>query len=369
MRYLGTNIDLTVKKLKVSYTDEGPGNAPVIILIHGFPLNKSMWNKQVEVLTGNCRVIAYDVRGHGGSEAGTDDFSIELFANDLIALMDTLKIERATLCGLSMGGYIALKAIEKYPKRFDALILCDTSCAADTSEAKDKRQMAIESIEKYGIEQYANESLKNLFAAESFITNRESTVWVKQMITETPVKTLSNTLIALAKRDDACHELSRIEVPVLILVGREDKITPPDVARIMQINIKRSSLHIVEHAGHLSNIENDYEFNEHLLSFIDSVNQKPDRYAARDRVVSEVYHSREVAEHERMMKDINDKILRVTSTITDQYSELTKYLDEMPGNSSTGNNQEITLEHLTNYYESLNSVLNKYKQESPKIGE
>lgn len=369
MRYLGTNIELAVNKLKVSYTDEGPDNAPVIILIHAFPLNKSMWNKQVDVLIEKCRVIAYDVRGHGNSEAGTEDFSIELFANDLIALMDALKIERATLCGLSMGGYIALNAIENYPKRFDALILCDTSCDADTSEAKEKRLMAIESIDKYGIEHYANESLKNLFAAESFVTNRESTVWVKEMIAETPVKTLSDTLIALAERKEACDNLYKIEVPVLILVGKEDNITPPNKAMFMQNNIRGSQFHIIEHAGHLSNIENDYDFNDQLLKFIDTVNQQPEKYAKRDQLVSEVFHARKIIEDEKLVKDINDKIMRITSTIKDHYPELAKNMDEMPVKSSTEDNQEITLENLTNYYESLNSVLNKYTEESPKIRE
>lgn len=362
MRYLGTNIELNVNRIKMNYTDEGPDNAPVVILIHGFPLNKSMWNKQVEVLIENYRVIAYDVRGHGSSETGIDEFSIELFAEDLIALMDELNIERATLCGLSMGGYIALNAIENHPKRFDALILCDTTCAADTPEAKERRLMAIENIGKYGVEPYANESLKNLFAAESFVTNREDIDWVKEMITETSVKTLSNTLIALIKRKETCDQLDRIEVPVLILVGKEDKITPPNMAMFMQNNIRGSQFHIIEHAGHLSNIENDYDFNNQLLKFIDSVNQQPERYAKRDRLVSEVYHAREITEHEKRVKEINARILALTSEIKDQYPELAKNLDEMPLNSSMEENQEITLEHLINYYESLNSVLNNYSQ-------
>jgi pimeloyl-ACP methyl ester carboxylesterase len=274
MRYVGINMEITVNNHTVSYTDEGPDEALVIILIHGFPFNKSMWNKQVEVLIENCRVIAYDVRGHGNSSAGTDDFSIELFVNDLIGLMDALKIEKAMLCGLSMGGYIALNAIDNFPKRFDALILCDTNCAADTPEGKEKRMIAIENIEKYGVEQYANESLKNLFAPESFVTSKEKIVWVKEMILETSVKTLSNTLIALTKRKNTCDKLARIEVPVLILVGEEDKITPPDVAQFMQRNIKGSKLNIIEHAGHLSNIENSYEFNFQLVKFVSSVKLK-----------------------------------------------------------------------------------------------
>jgi len=271
MRYIGTNIEMTVNNHTISYTDEGPDNAPVIILIHGFPLNKSMWNKQVEMLIENYRVIAYDVRGHGNSTVGTDDFSIELFVADLLGLMDALKIDRAMLCGLSMGGYIALNAVENFPKRFGALILCDTNCIADTPEAKVKRMMSIENIEKNGVEQYANESLKNLFAPESFITNQEKIAVVKKMIMETSVQSLSSTLIALSKRKETCNNLYRISIPALIMVGKEDKITPPDAARQMQKNIKGSILNIIEHAGHLSNIENSYEFNLQLEKFITSI--------------------------------------------------------------------------------------------------
>ena len=271
MRYIGTNIEMTVNNHTVSYTDEGPDNTQVIILIHGFPLNKSMWNKQVEMLIENYRVIAYDIRGHGNSTAGTDNFSIDLFVEDLLSLMDALKIDRAMLCGLSMGGYIALNAVENYPKRFGSLILCDTNCFADTPESKVKRMISIENIEKYGVEYFANESLKNLFAPESFVTNKEKIAVIKKMIMETSVQSLSSTLYALARRNETCTSLHKISIPVLILVGKEDKITPPDAAQLMQKNIKRSILKIIEHAGHLSNIENSYDFNGQLRKFISSV--------------------------------------------------------------------------------------------------
>ena len=272
MRYLGTNMEITINNHTISYTDEGPDNAPIIILIHGFPFNKTMWNKQVDMLIENWRVIAYDIRGFGNSGAGTADFSIELFVDDLIDLMDTLKIETAMLCGLSMGGYIALNAMENFPKRFNALILCDTNCMADTPEAAEKRMKTVESIQEKGLEQYANDSVKKLFAPESFVTNKEKIATVKEMIMEASVQSLSKTLVALSRRKETCTNLHRISIPVLIVVGKEDQITPPDAARLMQKSIKGSILKIIEHAGHLSNIENSYEFNIQLEKFVASVN-------------------------------------------------------------------------------------------------
>lgn len=274
MRYIGTNMEMTINNHTISYTDEGPDNAPVIILIHGFPFNKSMWNKQVELLIENWRVIAYDIRGFGNSDAGTLDFSIELFVDDLLGLMDTLRIETAMLCGLSMGGYIALNAIENFPKRFNALILCDTNCMADTPEVADKRMKTIESIQEKGLEQYANDSVKKLFAPESFVTNKEKIAIVKEMIMETSVQSLSRTLFALTRRKETCTSLHKISIPVLILVGKEDQITPPEAARQMQKSIKGSILKIIDHAGHLSNIENSYDFNGQLRKFISSVYKK-----------------------------------------------------------------------------------------------
>ncbi|HAQ21414.1 MAG TPA: alpha/beta hydrolase [Prolixibacteraceae bacterium] len=369
MRYVGTNIEATVNNNTISYTDEGPDGAPVIILIHCFPFNKSMWNKQIEALIEKFRVIAYDIRGYGNSPAGTEDFSIELFADDLIGLMDALKIEKAMLCGLSMGGYIALNAVENFPKRFNALILCDTTCMADTSEGIKKRMISIENIEKYGVEYFANESLKNLFAPESFITNQEKIAVVKKMIMETSAQSLTKTLLALSKRKETCNNLDKINIPALIMVGKEDKITPLEAAQQMQNKIKGSLLNIIEHAGHLSNIENSFEFNNQLLKFVSSVYQQSPQLIKRDRLVTEVINSRKITKDEKLILDLNSKILKITMTIKDDYPELSKYLDEMPVTIPSEKDPEVTLKLLNEYYESLQALLNKYKIEYPVIEE
>lgn len=271
MGNIANNINLTTNGLNVSYTDKGPEDAPGIIFIHGFPLNKSMWDMQMEVLSDEYRIIAYDVRGHGDSDAGNESFSIEIFVNDLISLMDALKINKTVLCGLSMGGYIAINAVENYPERFDALILSDTHCIADSPEAKDKRLVAIESIKKNGVEEYADESIKNLFAPESLTTKKTEIALVREMIVKTVKQTLYNSMHALAMRKETCGKLSEIKIPVLILVGNEDIITPPAAAKFMHENMRGSVLYILEHAGHLCNMENPFEFNYQVRKFIETV--------------------------------------------------------------------------------------------------
>ena len=271
MRYFGNNIKTLVNNLVVSYTDNGPDEAPVIIFIHGFPLNKTMWDNQVDALKEDYHVISYDIRGHGDSEPGIEDFSINLFVNDLLNLMDTLKIEKASICGLSMGGYIALNAIENHPERFDALVLSDTHCIADPPPVKQKRLDTIESIREYGMEKYVNDSIVNLFAPESFTTHKKEILDVKEMILNTSVQSLTKTLLALYLRKSTCNKLPEITLPVLFIVGEKDKITPPEASELMHKKIKNSTVHIISHAGHLSNLENSGEFNKYLKTFFATI--------------------------------------------------------------------------------------------------
>lgn len=274
MRCIGNNIRITINKLTASYNDHGPEDAPVIIFIHGFPFNKAMWDVQMDVLKDDYRVIAYDIRGHGNSDPGIDDFFIELFVNDLLRLMEKLGIEKSILCGLSLGGYIALNAVLKYPARFEGLILNDTQCIDDTPEIKENRCTAIIRIMKNGVEQYADESVKKLFASQSFIKRQEVITTVKEMILNTPKQTLCSTLHALAERKETCTQLHEINIPVLIMVGKEDKITPIAAAQEMHEKIRGSVLKIIPHAGHLPNLENPVAFNNRLVKFLDLVRKK-----------------------------------------------------------------------------------------------
>ncbi|HLF45482.1 MAG TPA: alpha/beta fold hydrolase [Chitinophagaceae bacterium] len=274
MRKTGNNLSMTINNLAVSYNDHGPEDAPAVIFIHGFPFNKSSWDRQVEILKDDFRVIAYDVRGHGNSDPGIGEFFIELFVNDLFRMMDKLNIERATLCGLSMGGYIALSAIVKHPQRVEALLLSDTQCTADTAEGKEKRMMTIENIKKTGVENFADASIKNLFASASFSEKIKEIDEVREMILNTSKQTLFSTLVALADRKETCSRLHEINCPVLIMVGKEDKITPLAAAKFMHEKIQDSTLRMIAHAGHVANIENPDSFNYQLTKFMDLVGKK-----------------------------------------------------------------------------------------------
>src|SRR6188768_2971265 len=208
--------EIKVKESKVSYIDEGSGIP--IIFIHGFPFNKWMWEKQVLSLKDKYRCIAYDIQGHGDSTSTSSEFSISQFADDLIGFMDALHLDKVVLCGLSMGGYIALHAVEKAPERIIALALCDTQCKADTHEAKDKRLRTIAFIEQTGLSRYADESVKNLFAPASFESRKSEIDFIRQVIVNSKPENVCKTLMALANRKNTCYVLQSLKIPVLILV-------------------------------------------------------------------------------------------------------------------------------------------------------
>ncbi len=254
--------------INVSYFEEGVSTGIPLIFIHGFPFNKDMWLTQVTALSDNHRCIAYDVRGHGGSEAGAAQFSIPQFADDLFSFMDALNIDKSIVVGLSMGGYIALHAIEKNAARIAGLTLCDTQCAADTEEGRAKRKKTISFIQKNGLEVYTEESLKNLFAPTSLQSKKAEVSFIKNTILNTKPENICLALQALADRKETCTVLKQIDVPVLILVGKEDKITPLEAAEKMHQDINGSEIGIIDGAGHLSNLENPEGFNERMKSFL-----------------------------------------------------------------------------------------------------
>lgn len=255
-------------KPAIHYVDQGPREAIPLVLIHAFPLNHTLWNPQVQALSAKHRVISYDIRGHGESDVGDGQYTIELFVDDLIDLLDRLKIEKTILCGLSMGGYIALRALERHPERFSALVLCDTRSEADSNEAKIKRSAGLRLLKEKGVPFFAEEFVKQAFAPGTFKTNPGVVQTVKEMILKNPPLGIGGALLALASRTDTTESLKQIKIPTLVLVGEKDQITPPPVVLAMKEKIPDAQMHVIPQAGHFSNFENPAEFNRRLVAFL-----------------------------------------------------------------------------------------------------
>lgn len=248
---------------------------PSIILIHGFPFHHEMWNPQVDVLRREgFEVDTYDVRGHGQGPSDLAAFTLEQLVDDLFVHMDQRGIPSAILCGLSMGGYIALRAHERAPGRVRALILCDTRSEADSDEAKLKRHASIRTIRTQGLETFADGFLKSLVGASTMQHHPALVEQARRMMLSNRPEGVCSALVALASRTDTTASLPAIQVPTLLLFGEEDRLTPPTVGKALRDRILSARLEIIPGAGHLSNLENSEAFNRHLLDFLNSLNLK-----------------------------------------------------------------------------------------------
>jgi len=270
------NLLTEVNNFTVSYNDAGEGSIPVIFL-HGFPFDKSMWKGQLDSLKSSNRIIACDIRGFGKSIDEKTPLSIDLFSEDLIAFLDKLNIEKAIVCGLSMGGFIALNAIQKFPERFDALILCDTQCIADTTEVKENRYKAIEQINRDGVIEFNKKFIKSVFHPNSLANKTELVENLSGVVFANSKEIIIAGITALAERSETCSSLSAIRIPTLIICGREDAVTPLGQSEFMHEHIEGSSLKIIDNAGHVSNLEQPEEFNEYVRNFLNSLDSVSDK--------------------------------------------------------------------------------------------
>ncbi|MBL7875607.1 MAG: alpha/beta hydrolase [Cyclobacteriaceae bacterium] len=277
------NLFVTVDDISVSYTDSGNEKDYPVIFIHGFPLNKSMWENQRNEFWNKYRVITYDLRGYGNSESGFKKISIALFATDLLHFMDALGLNKVILCGFSMGGYIALQAMEKFPERIAGLALANTQCQADTQKAKEKRIKTCDIIRQKGLELFADELLKGFFYTGSEKENSKSILEIRRVIEGTSVEVVCDSLMALANRKETCQGLDRIDVPTLIMAGKEDTVIPLEKSEFMKTKIKGATLHIISDAAHLSNVDNPLEFNRHLSQFLQQVKLQQSHLLITDR--------------------------------------------------------------------------------------
>jgi 3-oxoadipate enol-lactonase len=263
----GYNLTIPVNNFHLSYDDVGEGSIPIIFL-HGYPFDKTMWQLQLDFLKSSCRLISCDIRGFGKSTDEKTPLSIDLFTDDLIQFMDKLSIDKAIVCGLSMGGYITLNAMKRFPDRFEALVLCDTQCIADTKEVKEKRYKIIDEIEVDGAENFNEEFIKSVFHKDSITNKKERVGQLRRVVFSNSKHIITQGLAALAERSETCSTLNEITIPTLILCGREDEVTPLAQSEFMHAAIKGSILHVIGNAGHVSNLEQPDEFNKHLLNFL-----------------------------------------------------------------------------------------------------
>ena len=252
--------------MKLAYTDTGIGSP--IVLIHGYPFDRSLWSEQVTALSNSYRVIAPDLRGFGETEVTTGPAAMNQMAQDVAELMDQLQIPRAVIGGLSMGGYVALAFCKQFPSRVRALILADTRAQGDTEEAKETRAQQAEKALSEGMAGIADAMLPKLLTPDTVSKRPEIVNRVRDMMLKTKPEGAAAALRGMGEREYQTPLLSQISVPTLILVGAEDAITPVADSEKMQRAIPNARLVVLENAGHVSNLERTQQFNDAMLEFL-----------------------------------------------------------------------------------------------------
>ncbi len=262
---------LQVNDIQIAYDDVGLG--PPVVLLHGYPFNRSLWTDQVDRLSNRYRFVTPDLRGHGESDVGEGVASMDAMAAEVAVLLDALGISRAIIGGLSMGGYVALAFYRNFPARVKALILADTRPQADTEEGKRIRAQQVEQVLTSGMSPIVDAMLPKLLSPETVSKRPEVVKRIRDMMFQTKPAGAAAALQGMACRDNQTELLSKIRVPTLILVGREDAITPVQDSETMHARIAGSRLVIIENAGHVSNVERPEEFNQALAAFLTDVSE------------------------------------------------------------------------------------------------
>jgi 3-oxoadipate enol-lactonase len=250
--------------MALAYEERGSG--PLLLFIHGFPLDRRMWIPQLSGLAKIRTCVAVDLRGHGLSEdPDPKDYSMDLFADDVAATLDELGAEQADICALSMGGYVAFALWRRHKARIRSLTLIDTKAEADTEEGKKGREGAAASILADGMEAFHAVLDPKMFGPSPDPAAREA---VRQMMLDVPPATAAADALAMRDRPDSTPDLGGIDVPVLWCHGADDILMPVAGARDTAGKIPGARFVEIENAGHMANMENPHAVNAAMKEFL-----------------------------------------------------------------------------------------------------
>ncbi|MDP2874735.1 MAG: alpha/beta hydrolase [Holophaga sp.] len=251
---------MNVRDIQIAYTDRGSG-IPLVFL-HGFPLNRDAWSKQVDAFRIAFRVIVPDLRGFGESESSRGAVSMSCFAEDLLTLLQHLKTGPIILVGHSMGGYIALAFAKAFPQMLRGLVLVGTKAAADSPEAAEARRGTAEKVRLEGVSVVVDPMAVKMLSSSN--TDSAMASSVRALMTSSKSEGLVSALLGMAERQDAGAWLETITVPTLIITGADDMIIPPGESEVLAKAIPNATLKVIPEAGHLVAFEQADAFNEIL---------------------------------------------------------------------------------------------------------
>ncbi len=257
----------TVMGRVVGYDERGQGTP--VILIHGFPLNRMIWEAQWEGLMDHARIIAPDLRGFGESEMVEATTEVGTYADDVRELVNALGItEPAIIVGHSMGGYVAMAYLRRYPDHVAGLILVNTKATADTIEAQAGRDKNIAVAKEKGADGIAEEMLPKVFSPKTYTSNPELVAQVKRIMQSASVAGIVGALSAMRERPDSTPTLLEFSQPTLIIAGADDLLMNAADQENMKLAARNSTLVTVPDAGHLTPMEQPEAFNNAVIEFL-----------------------------------------------------------------------------------------------------
>ena len=253
--------------LKIFYDDRGIGLPTV--LIHGFPLNRNLWLSQINLLSrSGYRVICPDLPGFGESPMNQKTITMSGYADAVIDLLDSLNISQAVIGGMSMGGYVLLDLVERYPKRVLAAMYLVTRAAGDDRAAREKRTFLAKEVAEGRFSVVPEAFIQVLFSPETPTKSPELVAQVQQWMNDCSAEGVVAGLLAMRDRKDYVASLHRLDVPSLVVGAEHDMAVPPDHAKVLSEGLPQAELALVPEAGHMANLERSALFNKVLLNFL-----------------------------------------------------------------------------------------------------
>lgn len=253
--------------MELAYEERGSG--PVLLFVHGFPLDRTMWIPQLAGLAKIRTCVAVDLRGHGLSEVDSpSDYSMDRFADDIARTMDAMGTDKADLCGLSMGGYVVFAFWRRHRDRVRSLIFCDTKAEADSEEAKEARVKTAELVASDGMSALHAQLAEKMFGSAPSDDVRAK---VERIFLNSAPEVAAADALAMRDRPDSTGDLAGIDVPVLWIHGEEDKLMPVDGARATAGKIPGARFVTIPGAGHMAPMENPDAVNAAIREFLTEV--------------------------------------------------------------------------------------------------
>lgn len=257
----------TINGVRINWREAGAGDP--VIFIHGFPFHSGIWEAQLNHVPAGWWYIAPDLRGFGGSEPGDSPLTMDVFADDIVALMAHLQMDQAVIVGLSMGGYVALSLARRHPDKVRALLLTATRANSDTDEAAAKRLEQAKQVRASGVDSVVEAMLPKLFSPHSKMKVPDQVERIRAMMASADREAVARALEGMAKRKDYTSELDQIDVSTMVVRGEFDEIIPAGDMELIARTVRGARQEVVALTAHLPNVEAPDVYNKILASYLD----------------------------------------------------------------------------------------------------